>query len=243
MSHNLFSYTWAVFKVKSYELISLSRKRHSGEADQRLLDILRKGLAREFPNPERIGCPGSGLLTRIAQGRVSLTELEPWLEHLGGCSPCFQEFTEFRKQSAIQRRRTQVWLAAAAVLVFVIAGWLWMRTRPSLQTAAAVTLDLRERSVSRGSHTDATQPPLEIPHEAKHLTVEMPIGSKEGSYDVALISDAGEEVLRTTGTAQLENHLVILRADVNVAGVRPGSYSLALRQIGLEWTRFPVRVR
>jgi hypothetical protein len=35
---------------------------------------------------------------------------------------------------------------------------------------------------------------------------------------------------------------VILRADVDLAGVRPGLYSLGLRQTGPEWTRFPVRV-
>jgi hypothetical protein len=35
---------------------------------------------------------------------------------------------------------------------------------------------------------------------------------------------------------------VILRADVDVAGVRPGRYSLGLRQTGQEWTRFPVHV-
>jgi len=144
----------------------------------------------------------------------------------------------------MRRRRIQVWLAAAAaaVVVFVVAGWLWMRTRPSLQ-AASVTLDLRERSVSRGQNSaDAAQPPLEIPHGAKHLTVEMPIGSKEGSYDVALFSDTGDEVLRAAGTAQLENQVVILRADVDVAGVRPGRYSLGLRQPDREWTRFPVHV-
>ncbi len=173
---------------------------------------------------------------------MSLTELEPWLEHLGSCSPCFQEFTQFRKQAAIGRRRIQVWLAAAAVVVFAFVGWLWMRTRPSVQTTS-VTLDLRERSVSRGQNpTDAAQPPLEISHAAKHLTVEMPIGSKEGRYDVALFSEAGDEVLRAAGTAQLENHVVILRVDVDVAGVRPGPYSLGLRQPDLEWTRFPVRV-
>jgi hypothetical protein len=70
----------------------------------------------------------------------------------------------------------------------------------------------------------------------------MPIGSKEGRYDVALFSEAGDEVLRAAGTAQLENHVVILRADVDVAGVRPGPYYLGLRQPGLEWTRFTVRV-
>ena len=142
----------------------------------------------------------------------------------------------------MRRRRTQGWLAVAAVLVFAVAGWLWMRTRPLVQTAS-ITLDLRERSVSRGQNpADAAQPPLDIPHGAKHLTVEMPIGSKEGSYDVALFSEAGGEVLHAVGTAQLENHVVILRADVDVEGVRPGPYSLGFRQTGLEWTRFPVRV-
>ena len=142
----------------------------------------------------------------------------------------------------MRRRRIQVWLVAAAVVVFAVTGWLWMRTRPSVQTAS-VTLDLRERSVSRGQNpADAVQPPLEISHAAKHLTVEMPIGSKEGSYDVALFSDTGDEVLRAAGTSQLENQVVILRADVDLAGVRPGRYSLGLRQPDLEWTRFPVRV-
>ena len=142
----------------------------------------------------------------------------------------------------MRRRRIQVWLAAAAVLVFAVTGWLWTRTRPSVQTAS-VTLDLRDRSVSRGQNpADTAQPPLDIPRRAKHLTVEMPIGSKEGSYDVALFSEAGGEVLRAAGTAQLENQVVILRADVDVAGVRPGSYSLGLRQPDLEWTRFPFRV-
>jgi hypothetical protein len=49
-------------------------------------------------------------------------------------------------------------------------------------------------------------------------------------------------MLHTMGTAQLENHVVILRADVDLARVPPGSYFLGLRQPGLEWTRFPVRV-
>ena len=33
-----------------------------------------------------------------------------------------------------------------------------------------------------------------------------------------------------------------LRANVDLAGVSPGSYFLGLRQPGLEWTRFPMRV-
>src|SRR5438045_1313886 len=107
-----FSYTWAVFKIELFSscfyLIGISQY---NAADKRLLEILRQGLATEFPNPERIGCPGSTLLKGIAQGKVSLTEAEPWLDHLGSCSPCFQEFKEFRRQSLNQRRRVLTLMA------------------------------------------------------------------------------------------------------------------------------------
>jgi len=208
-----------------------------------LLDILRRGLAKEFPNPERIGCPGSSLLKGIAQGKVSLTEAEPWLDHLGSCSPCFQEFKEFRRQSTNQRRRVLTLVATAAVLLFAVGGWLWVRARHSAQTTETAVLDLRERSVARGqTPSDTGQAPLEIPRTAKHLVLELPIGSKEGPYDVGLITNTGDELLRATGTAELRDHINRLRVDVDLSSVGPGTYSLGVRQPSLEWTRYPVRV-
>jgi hypothetical protein len=137
----------------------------------------------------------------------------------------------------------QVWLAAAAVLLFAVAGWLWQQTRSSPQTTDTAVLDLRERSAVRGQNpTEIAQPPLQIPRTAKHLVLDLPIGSKEGSYDVVLLNDAGQHILRAAGTARLENHTVILRADVDLASVRPGSYSLGVRQLGLEWTQFRASV-
>jgi hypothetical protein len=55
-----FNYTWAVFQIELIASgLSLSTESQSNAADKRLLDILRQGLATEFPNPERIGCPGT----------------------------------------------------------------------------------------------------------------------------------------------------------------------------------------
>jgi len=239
-----FSYTWAVFQI---EIIAnglyLSSERHPKAADTRLLEILRQGLAEEFPNPERIGCPGSGLLKGIAQGRVPLAEAEPWLDHLGACSPCFQEFTEFRRQAASQRRRIQAWVAVAAVLVFAVAGWLWVRNRPSLEATNTAVLDLREHSVARGQDPSETvQAPLEIPRTAKYLILDLPIGSKEGPYDVGLLTEGGDQVLRATGTARLHDRITGLRVDINFSRVPPGAYFLGVRQPGVEWTRYPIRV-
>ncbi len=206
-----------------------------------MLDILRQGLATEFPNPERIGCPGNALLKGIAQGKVSLTEAEPWLDHLGSCTPCFQEFKEFRRQSAIQRRRVLTWVAAAAVLLFAVGGWLWVRTRHSVQATETVVLDLRERSVARGQAPSETAP-VEIPRTAKHLVLDLPIGSKEGPYDVGVLTERGDQILSTTGVAQLHDHVTNLTVEVDLHSVQPGLYSLGVRQSGLEWTQFPIRV-
>ena len=207
-----------------------------------MLDILRQGLATEFPNPERIGCPGNALLKGIAQGRVSLIEAEPWLDHLGSCSPCFQEFKEFRRQAAFQRRRVLTWVATAAVLLVAVGGWLLVRSRHSVETYTAV-LDLRERSVARGQgQSEAGHAPLEIPRTAKHLIFDLPIGSKEGPYEVGLLTETGDQILRTTGIAQLHDHITDLRVDIDLSDVRAGSYSLGVRQPSLEWTRYPIRV-
>jgi len=56
-----------------------------------------------------------------------------------------------------------------------------------------------------------------------------------------MLGGSGEQVRNTT--AQLENHTVTLYADIDLVGVSPGSYFLAVRQPGLEWSRYPVRVK
>jgi hypothetical protein len=206
------------------------------------LDLLGRGLSRDFPNPQRVGCPDSAVLRGIAARKVPLSEADRWLNHFSSCSPCFQEFTQFRKQ-AVDRRRTQIWLAAAAVFIFAIVGWFWVRSRPQVQTASVVVLDLRGRATVRGENPPETsQSPLEVSRNAKTLNLELPIGSNEGTYDIALLDPSGAELFRTNAMAKLEHHIVVLRADVDLAGVSPGSYSLGLRQRGLEWIRFPIRV-
>src|SRR5271157_2930894 len=221
----------------------LSEQEEFNTEEQRVLDLLTQGLSREFPNPQRVGCPDSAVLRGIAFRKLRLAEVEPWLEHLSSCSPCFQEFTELRKQSASHRRRTQAWLAAAAVLIFAVAGWLWIRTQHSVQPTETAVLDLRELSVGRGQDTPQTdQRTLRVHRSAKHLILDLPIGSKEGTYDIAIMNESGAQIMGATGTAQLQDHVVSLRTDVDVSSVKPGLYFLALRQPGLEWTKYLVRV-
>jgi hypothetical protein len=178
----------------------------------------------------------------MAAHKVPLSEADRWLTHFSSCSPCFQEFTQFRNQ-AVVRRRTQIWLAAAAVFIFAIAGWFLVRTKPPVQTATVVVLDLRGRATVRGENPPETsRPPLEVPRNARSLNLELPIGSNEGAYDVALLDPSGAELFRGSAAAKLEDHIVVLRVDVDLTRISPGSYFLGLRQSGVEWMQFPVRV-
>ena len=221
----------------------LSDRDEFNQDEQRILDVLTRGLSREFPNPQRVGCPDSAVLRGIAFRKLRLAEVDQWLGHLSSCSPCFQEFTELRKQAASQRRRTQTWLAAAAVVILAVAGWLWVRTQHAVQPPETAVLDLRDLSVARGqSPTQTDQRPLEIHRSAKHLILDLPLGSKEGAYDLVLLSDTGAQIIAASGKAQLHDHVVSLRTDVDVSSVKPGLYFLALRQPGIEWTKFLVRV-
>lgn len=220
----------------------LTEEQEFSQEEKRVLNLLARGLSREFPNPQRVGCPGPAILRSIAFHKLTLSEAEPWLDHLSSCSPCFTEFSEIRKEAS-RRERTLMWLVAAAMVLLAVTGWVWVRSRPSGQTAAVVILDLRGRAAVRGGNPPhSSQPPLEVPRNATTLNLELPIGSNEGAYDVALLSNSGAELFRTSATAKLEDHVVILRADVDLAGISPGLYFLGLRRPGLEWLRFPIRV-
>ena len=143
----------------------------------------------------------------------------------------------------MQRRRVLTLVATAAVLLFAAGGWLWVRARHLVPETDTAVLDLRDRSVARGQNpSDTGQAPLEIPRTAKHLVLDLPIGSKEGSYDVGLITATGNELLRVTGTAELRDHINRLRVEVDLSSIRPGTYSLGVRQPSLEWKSYPMRV-
>jgi hypothetical protein len=206
--------------------------------EKRILEALSRGLSTEFPNPERVGCPGSATLEGMAWHSIPLSEAEKWLDHLGSCSPCFLEFTAIRNR--LRGRRRLKWGGGLALLFVGLALWLSFRSHPVLNETSV--LDLRAYPVQRGGPNPPSQTPLQIGRGTRRLTVDLPVGSKEGSYDLTLLNDRGSELLHVRGTAQLESHVMVLRVDLKVADVPAGSYFLGLRQPGLEWTRFPVRV-
>lgn len=203
------------------------------------MDVLSRGLSSEFPNPDRVGCPGTAVLEGIASHRIPLAEAENWLDHLGSCSSCFQEFTAIRNRRRRQQRLR--WGGGLAVSLASLA--LWFTLRPHTPGTETAVLDLRAYSGQRGEQTVSGPAPLQLARNTKHLLLYLPVGSKEGGYEFALLNEKGEEILRGNGTANLENHIVVLKGEINATSVPSGSQFLGLRQAGMEWTRFPISVK
>jgi hypothetical protein len=219
---------------------SLRDQKQFGKEEKRILGVLSQGLAGEFPNPKRVGCPGTVFLEGVASHQIPLSEAEKWLDHLGSCSPCFLEFTAIRKK--LRKRR---WFGLGGGLVVgLVALALWIALHPHSDVGRDQTaiLDVRGYSAERGGESPSNQPPLELGRNTRHLVLYLPIGSRQGSYDLVMLNQIGNELFHGGGIAQLENHVVVLRTDIDLADLPAGLYSLGLRPRGFRWTRFPVRV-
>ena len=207
------------------------------------MDALGRGLLKEFPNPDRTGCPGSEVLKKIASHKMALTEAEKWLGHLTSCSPCYRDFTHF--QAAYRRSRARALLAiAASILVLACAaGWaVFLRQKPPMVAQTAV-LDLRNYSIPRGTEPIPGEPPLEVARNVSRLEIYLPLGSAEGTYELRITDPAGNFVFSGSGRAKVKEGMTSLRLDVKLSSASSGMYVLQLRKIGSGWTLYPLQVR
>lgn len=135
-----------------------------------------------------------------------------------------------------------IFAVAASVLIVVgLATWAMLRQQD--QKFARSVVDLRGRSMTRGTERPPTEPPLEIPRNVSQLEIYLPLGSSEGLYDVRVASVQGEPLLSRTGTAKVEQGLTVLRLDMKMSLARPGNYLLQIRRPASEWGSFPLQVR
>jgi hypothetical protein len=61
-----------------------------------LIDALETIVHRDFPNPQRIGCPERDSLVGLAECRTG-PQSALALAHIRRCAPCFDEVRELRK--------------------------------------------------------------------------------------------------------------------------------------------------
>lgn len=222
---------------------NLNARGYSAEDEKRILDALGRGLLREFPNPERSECPGTDVLKRIASKTMPLMEAEKWLNHLGSCSPCYKDFSEMRKVREVQRRRTLLAIAASILVAAGIGSWVLVRRHSETLVAQTAVIDLRSRSVSRSPEQNLGEKPLELRRRFSQLNIYLPLGSPEGTYDLRIVTTAGDSLLNMSGTARLNDGITTLQVREVAFIARPGQYILQIRKAPSEWNSYQLVLR
>jgi hypothetical protein len=211
------------------------------------------------PNPERIGCPPPEELLLLARRDRPIDD--PGYDHLADCSPCYRHVRGLQQAWAHQRTidwwTRGKWLAAAAVLFMTVAGSAWLQDRPRnisrqpAQTASPETaitrrrveLDLRQFRVSRSPEEQAERAPLVLPQGELTLTLLLAVGFEPGAYDLQLLDGALHAIASASGQAAIRNFVTTLEVTIDVRGMPPGPYELALRRAGEDWHVFPALVK
>lgn len=71
------------------------------DSEKELLDAFERIIHEDFPNPQRIDCPGHEALLKLAEGSAN-GPLRHLLAHVRQCGPCFDELKELRSRARDQ---------------------------------------------------------------------------------------------------------------------------------------------
>jgi hypothetical protein len=186
------------------------------------------------PNPNRIGCPGSEVIQKLARRELPIDH--PARKHLSECSPCFREFRTLLPKAEERRQPRRTVLVLASVAAMVIAAFLGFAVRrlPSTGVGGNAIMNFAT-SQNRGVSPSGTgQPTLEVqsyPRQKLLLTVNLPPGSDDGRYELEMLSaDESRIVVHATGDAVISNGLTTFTAKVDLTHFAPGMYLARVRR-------------
>jgi hypothetical protein len=228
----------------------------SKRAEERFIQAGRRVLLDGgYPNPERVGCPGSEVLKAIAFRKIPLKDVIDYVDHMGYCSPCFAEYTAFREQ--LKRRKALELTLGSLTLLAMIGGgvWLWRAHRlpglggkPNVPTVAMYRpffLDLRNWIVFRGEQPPgAHRGPIQLPRERLDMMIWLPVGSEAGNYDVQVMTELGKSLVTATGPAVIrKDGVTALKVKLDITKLNPGSYVLSVGRPGAAANSYPLLVK
>jgi len=213
-----------------------------------MLDLLEQAALNDYPNPERIGCPGADFLRRLATNRKSVDLSDPALDHVARCSPCFREFIEYRKpakRTVVTRRALLGTGAATAAALAIVA------VKSSLSPASRTTgyqpfeINLFDAGQSRSvKEPQVRAPQMILPRKRLDLRITLPFASPEGEYELQVLHANGEATgLKSSGTARLINGKTSLSTRLDLSSLPPDQYQIGIRRIPFDWMPVPVQVR
>ena len=222
----------------------------SEEKYNRIAAAVRRTILENFPNPDRLGCPGDGKVREVASRRTTIED-DDW-QHITHCSPCYAEFLEVKEEIRRSGARTRILgvIGGAAVLTLlaVLLGYRYLAGPRIPEQIANVafepaTLNLGDSSVSRGGESADQKGVPVLPRRPLDLTIILPFGSEPGAYQFELVSGNGRVLKSGDAIAKLRNGSTSLKTRMDAADYPVGDYRIGFRQQSFEWAFHPVRFR
>ena len=210
----------------------------------RISRSVQESILRNYPNPERKGCPGDGVVREVA-ARTELKADAAW-EHITHCSPCYATFLafkdEFRHKKAIRRRTALGLIAAAAAAVPVVVVSRFHAASYDRQIGA---WNLEATAPTRGSG-NAEQDvggPQRASRQRGYIRVHLPLGSEPGEYHLELRQvQNGPALQQAEGKAEIVNGHTVVNFPLDLENLAQGSYFAAIRGSSRVWRVYPLLV-
>jgi hypothetical protein len=215
--------------------------------EKRLVKMAGEAARRDFPNPERIGCPGSDAVDAVVGRHLSFPDFDNIVDHIATCAPCFAEYNRKRHRHRL-RNAGAVVLACAGLLIL---GLFWRHgpakqqpKEPVAQEAPAAvlaaTLDYTNWTAER---SEQSRLPAKTPHLTRgllDLTIKLPIGTEDGAYTVQFRSNNNEPVAEAIGSATWDGAAEALKVRTDLRNVPTGTYTVAIRSASSSSRLYPV---
>jgi hypothetical protein len=216
----------------------------------RIAAAVHQTILQNFPNPDRVGCPGDARLREVA-ARRTIIEDDDW-QHITHCSPCYAEFLDAKEQIRRSGRRARtLGLIAGTTVLILLAGAVGYRylaqsgSSDQVITAAfePATLDLKDSSGTRGDEKALQKAVPVLPRRPLELTIILPFGSEAGTYQFQFVDAEGHVLKSGEATAAVSNGSTALKTKLDTSNLAAGDYRIGLRQQSFNWIIYSLRLR
>lgn len=215
----------------------------------RIAAAVQQTILNNFPNPNRVGCPGEARVRAVA-ARSAIVEDDDW-QHITHCSECYREFLDAKEQirRSGRRARTLGLIGGTALLLLVVAviGYQYFdQGRLGRETVAIsyvpAALNLKDASEVRGDANTSNREIPTVPRQHLELTVILPFGTEAGVYQFAFKDASGHVLASGQANATLQKGTTEFTVRVDLSNVASGDYRFQWRHEPFDWVLAPVRV-
>lgn len=209
------------------------------------LDLLEKSALTDYPNPDRIGCPGSAFLKTLATDRKSIPLSDARLEHVTRCSPCFGAFVRYRDAAKHRIKSRRAFIGVGAAVAATLAVFAIRSTiGPAHLQYEHAEINLLNAGAQRGANSAPSSARVDLPRKPLDLVIILPFASPTGDYEVQVLrSDGTPSGLKSSGKAYLSSGKTILNVRINLSSLPPDDYQLGYRHVPFDTIPVPIKIR